>query len=114
MTWADLSGTGVTGRLVHCAALPAGLLVRNLVTFLLRNLVASALTSTLAMRTLVRSSPFPHQVVGSHSEVQRVGLHLIIRVLYIHSPMYSVLVTPTSTSSIIDWLEASTNSADRG
>ena len=107
---ANLSGTGVTRGLVHCAALSARLLVRNLVAFLLRNLVAASLT----MSSLISSgsSPFPHEIVGSLGEVQRVGLHLISRVLYVQAPMYSVLVTPTSASSIVDWLEASTNSEE--
>ena len=106
----DLSRTGVTRGLVHCAALPARLLVRDLVTFLLRNLVAA---SSLAVASLIRSrsSPFPHEVVSSLGEVQRITLHLIIRVLYIQAPVDPILISSTSTSSIIDWLKASTNSA---
>ena len=110
VTSADLSRTGVTRGLVHCAALPARLLVRNLVAFLLRNLVAASLTLSSLIRS--GSSPFPHEIVGNLGEVQRVGLHLIFSVLYVQAPMYSVLVTSTSTSSIVDWLEASTNSEE--
>ena len=107
----DLSRTGVTGGFVHCAALPARLLVRDLVTFLLRNLVAA---SSLIVTSLIRSrsSPSPHKVVSSLSEVQRVALHLIICVLHVQAPMYPILISATSTTaSIIDWLKASTNSA---
>ena len=110
MTSADLSRTGVTRGLVHCAALPARLLVRNLVAFLLRNLVTASLTLSSLIRS--GSSPFPHEIVGNLGEVQRVGLHLIFSVLYVQAPMYSVLVTSASSSSIIDWLEASTNSEE--
>ena len=79
----------------------------DLVTFLLRNLVAAS------PLTLIwpRSSPSPHEVVSSLGEVQRVALHLIIRVLHVEASMYSILIASAPTSSsIVDWLEASTNS----